>query len=209
MLAAVASLADWVRHWLYDWDGANVEIFLSINRAVPDGLLWLPEALTWLGSYWGAPAVAAILLLWCRCVTGERFLAVRSALSRFVSGLALALSAGAVAKEAFAFPRPWTALGESVFRVVGTPDSRYTLPSGHSTYVAVLVAALWSVVGWPARIALLVFAACVGWSRIALGAHFPVDVLAGFALGWACVLAGGPLARRVAVRFPLTGGAAR
>nr|WP_082753295.1 phosphatase PAP2 family protein [uncultured Acidovorax sp.] len=208
-MQAVASWGEWFRHWLYDWGGANVDIFLSINRAMPDGLLWLPEALTWLGSYWGAPAVAAVLWLWCRGLFGGDLGAVRLALSRFVVGLALALSSAAVVKVAFAFPRPWTALGESVFRVVGTPDSRYTLPSGHSTYVAVFAAAMWPLLGWPAKATLLAFAAGVGWSRIALGAHFPADVLAGFALGWLSVVAAGPLARRVATRIPGAEGATR
>lgn len=183
------------RHWLYDWGGANADLFLSINGAVPDAWLWLPESLTWLGSYWGAPAVAAMLLLRIRRQSADEASRVKRALSRFLLGVGTALSVGAAAKEAFAFPRPWTALGEAAFRVVGTPDSRYTLPSGHATYVAVLAAAMWPLLGWPARLTLLVFAAAVGWSRVALGAHFPADVLAGFALGWACVVAAGPLAR--------------
>ena len=194
-MQAPASLGHGLRHWLYDWGDANVDLFLSINRAVPDAWLWLPESLTWLGSYWGAPAVAAMLLLWIRRQSGDEELRVKRALIRFLLGLGTALSVGAAAKEAFAFPRPWTALGEAVFRVVGTPDSRYTLPSGHATYVAVLAAAMWPLLGWSARLALLVFAVAVGWSRVALGAHFPADVLAGFALGWACMVAAGPLAR--------------
>lgn len=195
-METTASSMGILRHWLYDWGDANVDLFLSINRGVADAWLWLPESLTWLGSYWGAPAVAAMLLLWIRRQSGDEALRVKRAMSRFLLGLGTALSVGAAAKEAFAFPRPWTALGEAVFRVVGTPDSRYTLPSGHATYVAVLAAAMWPLLGWPARLTLLVFAAAVGWSRVALGAHFPADVLAGFALGWACVVAAGPLARR-------------
>lgn len=194
-----------LRHWLYDWGDANVDLFLSINRAVPDAWLWLPESLTWLGSYWGAPAVAAMLLLWIRRQSGDEELRVKRALIRFLLGLGTALSVGAAAKEAFAFPRPWTALGEAVFRVVGTPDSRYTLPSGHATYVAVLAAAMWPLLGWSARLALLVFAVAVGWSRVALGAHFPADVLAGFALGWACMVAAGPLARLFDGKFFVSG----
>lgn len=208
-MQAAPSVGDWLRHWLYDWGGANADIFLSINSALPDGLIWLPEALTWLGSYWGAPAAAATLWLTCRSLSGKELAAARLTLGRFLVGLALAMTSGAVAKMAFAFTRPWNALGDRVFRVVGTPDSHYTLPSGHSTYVAVLAAALWPLLNWPARFALLVFAVGVGWSRIALGAHFPADVLAGLVLGWVCVAAAGPLARRVAPRIPLAGGAAR
>ena len=204
-MQAPASLGHGLRHWLYDWGGANADIFLSINRAVPDGLLWLPEALTWLGSYWGAPAVAVMLLWWSRRLSGDEAMRVKMAMSRFSLGVATALSVGAIAKAAFAFPRPSTALGESVFRVVGTPDSRYTLPSGHATYAAVLAAAVWPLLGWPARCALLAFIAGVGWSRIALGAHFPADVLAGFALGWACVVAASPLARCVDGGFSVPG----
>ncbi|MBU0588335.1 MAG: phosphatase PAP2 family protein [Gammaproteobacteria bacterium] len=204
-MQALTSLGDWFRFWLYDWDGANVDIFLSVNRAVPDGLLWLPESLTWLGSYWSAPVVAAMLLLWSRGMSADRAARVSTALSRFVLGLALALSSVAAIKMTFAFPRPWHALGDLVFRVVGTPDSRYSLPSGHATYVAVLAAAIWPLLGRPAKAALLTFTVSVGWSRIALGAHFPADVLAGFALGWINVIAAGPLARRVAARLPVAG----
>lgn len=204
-MQALVSSGDWFRHWLYDWGGANVDLFLSINRAVSDAWLWLPESLTWLGSYWGAPVVVTILLLLSRSLSGDDAMRVRIALSRFVVGVVTTLSVGATAKAAFAFPRPWTVLGESAFRVVGTPDSHYTLPSGHATYVAALAAAMWPLLGWPARLTLLVFTVGVGWSRIALGAHFPADVLAGFALGWACVMATGPLARWADGRFSITG----
>ena len=44
-----------------------------------------------------------------------------------------------------------------------------------------------------------------GWSRIVLGAHFPVDVFAGVVVGWAGVAAVGPLAQRVARNLKLSG----
>ena len=182
-METTASSMGMLRHWLYDWGDANVDLFLSINGAVPDAWLWLPESLTWLGSYWGAPAVAAMLLLWIRRQSGDESLRVKRALIRFLLVLGTALSVGAAAKEAFAFPRPWTALGEAVFRVVGTPVSRYTLPSGHATYVAVLAAAMWPLLGWPARLTLLVFAGAVGWSRVAFGSPFPGGCVGGFRLG--------------------------
>lgn len=53
--------AAWLKQWLYDWGGANLNLFMFLNQAVPDQLLWLPEVLSWVGSYWGAPAIAAVL----------------------------------------------------------------------------------------------------------------------------------------------------
>jgi membrane-associated phospholipid phosphatase len=117
----------------------------------------------------------------------------------------LAIAAAAIVKSVFALPRPFVVLGDAVYRAASAPDSRYTMPSGHSVYVGVLAAALWPVMSWPGRIGLLAFAAAVGWSRIVLGAHFPVDVIAGLTLGWACVAAVGPWDQRIARRLPLAG----
>ncbi|MFZ3141271.1 phosphatase PAP2 family protein [Polaromonas sp.] len=195
----------WLRHWLYDWGGANINLFLDIQRNLPDGWLWLPEGLSALGSYWGAPAVVMLLLVWQRVQVRKMEPPLSVPLCRFVLGLALAIAAAALAKAVFALPRPSLVLGEAVYRAVSAPDSRYTLPSGHSVYVGVLAAALWPVLGWSGRVGLLVFAAAVGWSRIVLGAHFPVDVLAGLALGWACVAVALPWADRIARNSRLAG----
>jgi len=198
----------WTRHWLYDWGGANLDLFLAIQRTLPDGWIWLPEVLTALGSYWGAPAVVVLLLVWWRRQVRRGTVPLVLALCRFVLGLALALTTAALAKAVFALPRPYVVLGEAVYRAASAPDSRYTLPSGHSVYVGVLAAALWPVLSWPGRIGLLLFVAAVGWSRIVLGAHFPADVLAGFALGCVCVVAAFPWANRIA-RHPRLAGAGR
>lgn len=56
--------AELARHWLYDWNGANMNLFLVVHRGLPDGWTWLPEFLSWIGAYWGAPAVLCGLLLW-------------------------------------------------------------------------------------------------------------------------------------------------
>lgn len=198
------TVTQWIKHWLYDWGGANVDIFQAIQRTLPDGWIWLPEVLTALGTYWGAPAVAVLLLVWRRVKVTEA-VSLTVSLCRFALGLSLALATAAIAKAIFAMPRPFVVLGDAVYRATSAPDSRYTMPSGHSVYVGVLAAALWPVLGWSGRIGLLVFAAAVGWSRIVLGAHFPMDVLVGFALGWASVAVVGPLAQCVARNRRLVG----
>ena len=180
--------AQWLSHELYDWGGANVDVFVAAQRALPDTWLWLPEMLSAVGSYWAAPVALVLMLDWQR--TQNRLDAIRRRVSlcRFVAGLTLGLGATALAKAAFALPRPSIVLGDVVYRSVTAIDSRYTFPSGHAVFVGVLAAALWPTVDWSVRIALLLFAATVGWSRIVLGAHFPADVIAGFTLGWVCVV---------------------
>ena len=195
----------WLRHWLYDWGGANVILFQDIQRTLPDGWIWLPEFLSAVGSYWGAPAVVGLLLIWGRMQVRHTAIPVSVPLCRFAFGLPLAIAAAALTKSLFALPRPCVLLGDSVYRAAATPDSRYTMPSGHAVYMGVLAAALWPVLGRSGRTGVLLFAAAVGWSRIVLGAHFPVDVVAGFVLGWACVAVVGPWARRVARGLPLAG----
>ncbi|CAN7324726.1 phosphatase PAP2 family protein [Acidovorax sp. LjRoot74] len=199
------TVTQWTRRWLYDWGGANVDLFLGIQRALPDGWIWLPEILSVLGSYWGAPAVVVLMLVWRRMQVSERSTPLDLTLCRFVLGLALAFAGAATFKAMFALPRPSVVLGDPVYRAHAAPDSRYTMPSGHSVYVGVLATALWPTLGRAGRIGLLVFAAAVGWSRIVLGAHFPMDVITGLALGSACTTVTGYWTQRMARGVPTAG----
>lgn len=208
-MQASDTAAQWTKHWLYDWGGSNVDFFLAMHRTLSDGWVWLPELLSVLGSYWGAPAVVVLLLVWGRMRVRRAAISVSVPLCRFALGLPLAIATAALAKAVFALPRPFVLLGDSVYRAASAPDSRYTMPSGHAVYMGVLAAALWPVLGRPGRIGVLLFAVAVGWSRIVLGAHFPVDVIAGFALGWACVAVVDPWVQRIARGLSLAGGVDR
>ncbi|MDZ4124085.1 MAG: phosphatase PAP2 family protein [Hydrogenophaga sp.] len=75
-------------------------------------------------------------------------------------------------------------------------------PSTHATVAAAFAAAVWwsnpkSSMRWLAPFAAL----AIGWSRVATGVHFPVDVLAGFVLGgtvgWGIVQGCSYMVRRV------------
>ncbi|MFI7062007.1 phosphatase PAP2 family protein [Kribbella sp. NPDC050124] len=65
--------------------------------------------------------------------------------------------------------------------------SEYSFPSGHAANTAALVGALVLLVR---RLPIVLLGAavllCVGWSQLALGRHYPTDVLAGWiwALAW-------------------------
>lgn len=64
----------------------------------------------------------------------------------------------------------------------------YGFPSGHATTSAGIATWLWlSFKNRFARICFVFFAMAMGYSRIYLGVHYPLDVLVGFALGVALV----------------------
>lgn len=195
----------WLKHWLYDWGGANVDLFLAIHRALPDSWLWLPVSLSAMSSYWAAPAVVFVLLFRYRIRDARGPLGLNTSLYTFMLGFAVAFSVAALTKAVFALPRPFELLGDAVYRAASAPDSRYTMPSGHSVYAGVLAALLWPTLGWFGRVGLLLAVVAIGWSRVVLGAHFPVDVVAGLAIGWGCVALVALLAMRLSPQRSCSG----
>lgn len=102
--------------------------------------------------------------------------------------IVLAHGLSIVVKRIVRRPRP---LGEGV-EVRGTAPSKLSFPSSHasSTTAAAIVFAVMLPALWP--LAVLVVVAML-LSRLALGMHFPTDVLAGAALGTLSALAVLPL----------------
>lgn len=100
----------------------------------------------------------------------------RAALSLSVSHLVVQLIKRFVCR-----PRPDGPVGISI------PD-RFSFPSGHAT--ASLAVALAYAAAFPSiTVPLIAFGLVVGWSRVALGVHYPGDVLAGQFIATLTVLA--------------------
>lgn len=90
------------------------------------------------------------------------------------------------AKELFDLPRPIHVLGDGV-RVIGKRLGQESFPSGHAGVAFLSARAL--LEGSPTRWRRgLVLGAAVlaALARVAVGAHWPEDMLAGAALGWGC-----------------------
>lgn len=160
--------------------------FLSINgwsSAFPPAL-W--QALTLLGDEHLAIGLMLLVarrqprLLWALCLT---------ALAALVCTQAL--------KHGLATARPPAVLPQGSFQLLGPALHKRAFPSGHTMLAFALAgAALFWLRAWSTRLLLVTLAALVGLSRIALGVHWPVDVLAGAALGALSAGMGMALARR-------------
>ena len=88
-------------------------------------------------------------------------------------------------KDLFHTVRP---TAEQVCFISVPPDGSYAFPSGHTQNAAVL----WSYLAghyrrWPLIVAAVILIPLVGLSRVYHGAHWPVDVLGGIAIGIALV----------------------
>jgi undecaprenyl-diphosphatase len=176
----------------------DLEIILWLrdagNPADPLGPVWLEDFardITALGS----PAVLGLFVLIASLFL---LLAGKRQLSLFVLAAA---SGGTIAvtllKKAFARPRPdLTPEGLFVYTA--------SFPSGHAMVSAVVYLTLGALIARlaPRRVlklyimsVALVLTVLVGFSRVYLGAHWPSDVLAGWAVGAAWALGGGALAQ--------------
>lgn len=175
----------------YDWGGLNVWLFHQINAihgGVYDSAML---TLTHIADYHNFPyylgglfAIALVSLV-MRSVTQRGTVSLHAGMwvgvfAVLLAGFAVEAAVVKAGKEYFAYPRPYLVL-EHV-RVLeykpGHEDDHHSFPSGHTAFATMLVMGLWPVI--PEVLAWLgpLFIFGVAWSRIALGMHFPADVLA-------------------------------
>lgn len=157
---------------LYFTQGYHVG-FHSINslaNVFPEKLL---QTITFMGD--GAVCISAGILFARRCpaLVWVLFLAML--------GGTLVLHLG---KDSFGMMRPPAVLESDSVNVIGKAFRNGSFPSGH-TFTAFVVGAIWFYFAktylekWLALFA----ASIVGISRVVVGAHWPIDVLVGAALG--------------------------
>ena len=141
-------------------------------------------------------------------------------------GVLAAIPAGGFASLAlkwfFDAPRPADVLALTDFHVVGSVLRGHSFPSGHTITAFAMAGVVWACLwvsqnknssqlvaetdqdtpsnfrGWLSLASAFVFilAVFVGVSRMAVGAHWPFDVLAGACVGWLAGLNGAYIARR-------------
>lgn len=167
--------------WWYDWNGFNGWLFLKINH-LGSGPVWdsLARAGTFAGDHRWYPfyALAALAL----ALNRPRVLSPHAVLT-FLFAYVIDWGLVAWLKPWFDFPRPPRALGLAAVHIIGPPEFLHSFPSGHTAFAFLIAASLATGSNWMFRFILGVLALWVGWSRMAMGDHFPADVLGGAVLG--------------------------
>jgi len=160
--------------------GVNQQMFLAFNElaaALPD-VFW--SSTTSLGD---TLVAFAILLPFLRRRPDAAAAAILAVLLATLGTHGL--------KYLLAMPRPLAVLDVNLINSIGPQLGSRSFPSGHTT-AAFTVAALLGgyTLRWYKFLPIILAAALVGISRIAVGAHWPTDVLAGMLIGWLAGFAG-------------------
>lgn len=161
----------------HDTTGFDRRATLAFQSLATPGVDAAIRTITDLGSWQVCMAVSAAVATWCALRRQWRAMSVMAA------AYLIAEAVNQILKQAFARPRP------ELLEKIPLPDS-YSFPSGHAMsavvvygVVAVIAARLAPrsrPVVVPAMIAVI---AATGASRVYLGVHWTVDVLAGFCGG--------------------------
>jgi membrane-associated phospholipid phosphatase len=186
--AALAGLALTVAASLGALDGAVSDAEQAVFR-------WINELPDWLERPMWALQLLGVL------VTPIAVAAVALVLRQWRLALALVLLAPLklvverqVLKALVERQRPGQNEPGAILRDV--PPAGLSFPSGHAIIAVGIATLLWPYLGRGGRIAVVVLALAVGVARVYLGAHNPLDVVAGAGLG---LLLGGLLTLLVGV----------
>ncbi len=170
------------------------QAFLALHRLLAPATP-LFAAVTWLGNGWVQAALVAPLMFF---FSRNRFRTHFAALVLSCAVSALPVSLLKIAVDRARPPSHFREQGVTIHVSGGEPGDA-SFPSGH-TQTAFATATFLALLYPPLSVPLMSAALLTGLSRIALGVHFPADVLVGAMIGMAGGAAGFLVNRRRLIR---------
>jgi len=171
---------------------ADRALFLAVNEAA---WRWAPPALFSCITILGHGLVATMLL-------APTLLRAPNLLMSGVFATPVAMVLSWLPKGLIDSPRPAAVLDPASIHIVGMRLAGHnSFPSGHTITAFLVVGVLLAAdrttrLRWPAAAAIALVAMAVAVSRVAVGAHWPSDALAGAGLGLLAGVAGAQAERR-------------
>lgn len=165
---------------LYGPDSLNHQLFVLLNHATNPVFDAIMPIFTWMGGSWAIYPYLALLLAISfinKEIMPRRYVWV------YCIATVLAVLLEEITKAYFQVPRPAMAIGLEHVRVIGEVKLKNALPSGHAVFSFMTAYVLSHRRSWRGRGPLYSFAVIVAYQRIYVGAHYPLDVLAGGVVG--------------------------
>jgi membrane-associated phospholipid phosphatase len=155
--------------------GWDERLFHALNDAPHTAA----SVLTPLAQLFRPAGIVAVVLLAIGYVVARNRSVLPVAAGALAAGLGWALAH--VAKAVADRPRPYDAVAGAVLRQ--QPAHGTSFPSSHTAIALAVVIALLPFLARPLAVVGIGYAIGIGWSRIYLGVHYPLDVLGGAGLG--------------------------
>jgi undecaprenyl-diphosphatase len=154
------------------WD---VRLFEVLNQVPPA----VASVLTPLSHLFLPAGITIVIVLTAGYVTARNHSVLPVAAAAVAAGLAWALVH--VAKTIADRPRPYEVVAGAVLRQ--QPAHGTSFPSSHTAITVAVVIALLPFLPRALAAVAIAYAVLVGWSRVYLGVHYPLDILGGAGIG--------------------------